>query len=484
MDPRRRVVAVSEARGAPGQELLDLDRQAEPVVHRAGGAGRRRRRTGAPPVPVLVAGRVLDPVAVLVDAVADLLRAGMDPGPAVVAVPGLEHIGRSRGAETGRRVAAPAVAVAVEPRGNAAHRGGLVHRAIAVLVRAVADLRGGGGDARVPVVTVTRDLHPTRHAGAEAGLRTAARTVTVRVEPPRHAARGARGVGDAVAVVVQAVAGLRGRGLRGAGAHPVLGTDADTGAVPRGAGDVAVGLPPRGVGSLEAGAAVRRRAVPALAVEALGAALAAGPRAVCAPGVPEAVALEGFVRPGVRAVPGLPAGSAPGRRVRREADVDQIRKGLGGEAARGPPGAVLDAGDRAEGRPARGPGDAEPRGAVAAVLARTAEAGTRPGLQRPHVRVEAGLEGCVRLLLPCAPGDAVRGRRAEEDFVIHGQVAAATGCGQGHHHHRQGCSSHRPTSRRFGMPTRGSLVVIRRHMPAGNQPLRVDREGRVGYHQE
>jgi hypothetical protein len=173
------------------------------------------RRGGLVAVPVAVGVRVeRDPdalvdelVAVLVDPVADLLGPRVDGGVGVVAVPA-DRRGRHavRGAPLDLGPADPVLVVVLEVRGLEV----LVHRAVAVVVLAVALLGRVRADLRVRVVAVVgvRDgrVRAVARVGGHVGVAVA---VMVGVGVP---GLGQALVDRAVAVVVLAVAALdRGR---------------------------------------------------------------------------------------------------------------------------------------------------------------------------------------------------------------------------------------------------------------------------------
>src|SRR5690606_5204767 len=106
-------------------------------------------------------------VAVVVEAVADLVGARADVGVGVVAVAGVEHVARHRVAvrDPGGAVAHPvAVAVGVPARGRA-----LVDHGVAVVVERVAQLGGAGPGVGVRVVAVGAVVHVVRRGHAERG---------------------------------------------------------------------------------------------------------------------------------------------------------------------------------------------------------------------------------------------------------------------------------------------------------------------------
>ena len=130
----------------------------------------------------------------------------------VVAVGRVRHVARGHGAGHGR-VGRIAVAVAVRIRVERGSVGGgvLVGHAVAVVVDAVAVLGGAGVDIRVVGVAVggVRQVVGRLFAGVLAGGRISV-AVDVEVGVPGAGVDRGRGIGGAVAVVIEAVAGLGG----------------------------------------------------------------------------------------------------------------------------------------------------------------------------------------------------------------------------------------------------------------------------------
>lgn len=159
-------------------------------------------------------------ITVVVDAVAELGRAVVDLHVGVVAVRVAgDHVERRALARDHRRLVRAAGTVAVRVvvvRGT--DLGFLVHRTVAVVVRAVAGLRGAGVDVGrgVVAVGVVVDEAAGPIAGAHDDLG-GAEPVAVRVQVPGGLVCR-RVVRDTIAVVVLAVAALR-----RAGVNPGLG---------------------------------------------------------------------------------------------------------------------------------------------------------------------------------------------------------------------------------------------------------------------
>ena len=154
-------------------------------------------------------------VAVVVDAVAGLGGAGAHTRIVVVAVTARAHVARGGGAGVrGDGGIAVAVGVGVVvPRGGV-HRGGLVDRAVAVVVvggRAVLVCAGVHPRTRVVAVGVVEHVARGRRAGLHRGGRLAV-PVAVRIAVVVRRVRGTI-VHRTVAVVVDAVAGLGGAGV-------------------------------------------------------------------------------------------------------------------------------------------------------------------------------------------------------------------------------------------------------------------------------
>ena len=216
------VEAVAELGGAGVDEVAGVV-----AVRRVGdvaegvGAGADRRGDIAPLVGVGVAvpddgiervGIVDDDVAVVVDTVAELVGAHKDEGVGVVAVGRRRHVAGLgvAGADAVGRVAV-AIAIAVLEPVAGVGGGRLVRGAVAVIVEAVAELDDARRDGADRVVAVGAVGHEAGGAGAgHRGLGEVAIAVAVCVAEPGDRVGGAVLIDRAVAVVVDAVAELRG----------------------------------------------------------------------------------------------------------------------------------------------------------------------------------------------------------------------------------------------------------------------------------
>ena len=186
-----------------------------------------------------VVGVVDQPVTVVVQGVADFLGVGVDARVGVVAVGVVGDV-----ADHGLTAVQGAVGIAEAVTVRVGVPGGLellVHRAVAVVVDAVARLDGCGVDGGVAVVTVGGQgrLDPTLPgvAAVDAGARIT-EAITVAVQVP---ALGQVLVHGAVAVVVQPVAALRRAGV-GLGVSVVAVLQPGSGIRDEAAGRLAGGL--------------------------------------------------------------------------------------------------------------------------------------------------------------------------------------------------------------------------------------------------
>ncbi len=213
-DPEAELGRIRIDRASDGQvdvtrTLLAVDRELEHStrprvagIHRTGVDGHCRVLGCA--LRVLVH----EPVAVVIDAVAAFVGAGVNQRPRVVAVGVVGDVARGQRAGVRLHVhvaVAVDVGVAVEPALQP-----LVDRAVAVVVLVVADLHGSGMTVVVRVVAVGRVLDVARGLLALPGLLTqVAVAVGVGVAVPDRSVHRILVLG-AVAVVVDAVAGFGG----------------------------------------------------------------------------------------------------------------------------------------------------------------------------------------------------------------------------------------------------------------------------------
>ena len=202
------VVAVAGVRHVPAGGTAGVVRAAQVTV--------------AVTVGVRVVGG-LDPlvhgaVAVVVGLVADLRPARVDRGVGVVAVTVDAHVpARGRAADVGVRGLTVAVAVGVAVPGGGVGGGVRVDGAVAVVVRAVADLRATGvaGGVRVVAVAVVVHVAAGGVAGGHGRAGAVAEGVAVAVDVPVGGVRGGRRIDVAIAVVVHVVTDLGGRRVDG-----------------------------------------------------------------------------------------------------------------------------------------------------------------------------------------------------------------------------------------------------------------------------
>ena len=161
-----------------------------------------------PPRGVGCIGFVDGPVAVVVEAVAELLRCWADPRCGVVAVSAL--VGRGGGLlARDHRLVAPAVGVEVDEPRLGVRGVRFVRRAVTVVVDAIAALRRLGMDVRAAVVTVVSLGQVAWGSDAAlVGLGGVSVAVGVVVSEPRGLVHRAGLVHGFVAVVVRAVAAL------------------------------------------------------------------------------------------------------------------------------------------------------------------------------------------------------------------------------------------------------------------------------------
>ena len=147
-------------------------------------------------------------VAVVVHMVADLVRARVNAGRSVVAVGLVEHVaGGLRAGLVRARGVAEAVLVVVRVERGRIDRV-LVRRAIAVVVRTITVLGGTGVDVVATVVAVGGRHHIVRRLRTGRDRETAAVAILIAVEVPGREVRAGVLVDTAVAVVVDAIAGL------------------------------------------------------------------------------------------------------------------------------------------------------------------------------------------------------------------------------------------------------------------------------------